>query len=180
LSSPSKGVENFTPSGKKRRFVGVANTCLPYAVLVRLSGYTRYARLVYNASRLPWLRFSVLLLSRKTNSRRNWKKGHCPPHPIMEALLQSDPHQEAEAFSQSDPIPLGSAPRCQFNQSSFRKGRIAWWVRFPFRGNSPRSEHVKVFSQDNKPVTVSISPVSVLRPTFPVPAMQEWFKLKQR
>jgi hypothetical protein len=47
------------------------------------------------------------------------------------------PPKVAQTLSQSDPISLGSTPRHPANQSSFRKGQIAYWVRIPASVNSP-------------------------------------------
>jgi hypothetical protein len=47
------------------------------------------------------------------------------------------PPKVAQALSQSDPISLGSTLRHPANQSSFRKGQIAWRVRIPAGVNSP-------------------------------------------
>jgi hypothetical protein len=68
-----------------------------------------------------------------------------------------------------------------FSQRSSRKRQIAWRINLPIRSNSPWSEHVKAFSQDSKPVSVTISSDTVLKALFfcSINAFrtQEWFNL---
>jgi hypothetical protein len=49
------------------------------------------------------------------------------------------------------------------NPTSFRKGQISWRVHLPASNNSPQSEHVEAFSQDDKTVIVSISQLLYVR-----------------
>jgi hypothetical protein len=66
----------------------------------------------------------------------------------------------------SGPIPLGYTPRHPSNQIPFRKGQIVRRLRLPDNCNGAWSEHVKDFSQDDKPVSVSTPPVIVFKAPF--------------
>jgi hypothetical protein len=79
------------------------------------------------------------------------------------------------------PTLLGSTPRHPSNQSSFRKEQIAGWDHPPTSSNRPQSEHVESFSQDNNPISVSISLIIVCKAPFTnsshVFLTQEWYNL---
>jgi hypothetical protein len=100
-----------------------------------------------------------------------------------------------ETFNQNDPPPPKSErpstkailTHSEFNSQTsiepkfFRKGQIAWWDNPPTSSNRPYSEHVKAFSQDNNPVSVSTSPIRVYKAPFTNSSYayrtQEWFNL---
>jgi hypothetical protein len=88
----------------------------------------------------------------------------------MEACSQNGFPHVTEAFGQSDTIPLGSTPWHPSNQSYLHKGQIATWVYLPIGDNSPKSEHVKAFGQDDKHISLSKSPAIVHKALFSNPS----------
>jgi hypothetical protein len=150
---------------------GRGNPCFSQYTYTKSRNYGAHESVFFKVF-LHWPGVSFLFLHCKAHDRvpgYNWKRdtGQLPQSWRHSAKVSPPPTRRD--FQPKRAHPSGFSSQTFAQPNFFRKVQFVWLVHVPVNSSSSSYEHVKALSQDNKAVSVIISPVNILNIPFPNP-----------